>query len=166
MHNSIDLGNGVTLNWTTKPRPDQGHIDFTMTGGTFTGSLILKGGPDFTTCTFTNVTSGTCSTTLDHHGALYPVNYFYVCPGTFLPTGTTTVSPASGTAGVQSPQSPNPQKGKGGRGEGSSPSPSRAVAEEAVATTRGQLPFTGLPVIGLFLLGSALMGGGGLLRRT
>lgn len=152
----LPLPDGTVLNIT---ETSQGVIEFTVSGGptgTFSGTIFVKGGPSSPgfACVFNGVTAGTCHAP-ENNGKFFGVSHVDACPGAFIP-----------------PEEDTPE---GGRSEGKEKQKKVAskekqkeptfVASESVTPQGETLPFTGLPVAWLLIVGAGLISGGLAIRR-
>jgi hypothetical protein len=156
------LPDGTTLNIT---ETSEGVISFTVSGGptgTFSGTIFVKGGPNAQgagfACTFNGVTAGTCHANVNpNNGKFYGVSHVDACPGTFVPPGEDTPD------GGRSQGKERDKKVAGGRRQ---KDPATVAAGETVTPQGETLPFTGLPVAWLLIVGAALISGGLATRRS
>ena len=170
--------NGVTITFTfTITNTANGPVLTWTSDQPFTGTIFVKGGPDFPgfPCIYANATadaSGACHAPLNPknpNNQFYGISHIDICPGGVTPPltpGTTPGAPgAPGTGGGPGGAAGKQQQGRKGR-EGGGAAP--AVASVAAAGVAGeQLPFTGLNSLWLVLIGTALLSGGVLqARRT
>jgi hypothetical protein len=166
--------NGVTITFTfTVVDTAQGPVLTWTSDVPYSGTIFVKGGPDFPgfACTYdtptTSDTSGNCHPPVNQsNGKYYGVSHIDVCPpGTTTEPPSTTSNPPSTTTKGEEPKENKQgvlgehQKGtKGEEAQGVSP-----VA--ATATSSGeQLPFTGANVLWLVAIACALTGSGMILR--
>jgi chemotaxis protein histidine kinase CheA len=142
---TIVLPNGTTITYT---EPSDGTISFTVSGGTFTGTIFVKGGPSSPgfACTFNNVTSGTCHTPVNpNNGKFYGVSHVDACPGQFFAPG----------------EQPEGERKKKAEKKAEKEAAEEAAAEAAQAAARGEeLAFTGFDSLWLLLIGSGLVATG------
>jgi hypothetical protein len=158
----LELPDGTILNITLG---DEGVINFTVTGGptgTFSGTIFVKGGPNAQgagfACVFNGVTAGTCHANVNpNNGKFYGVSHVDACPGTFVPPGD---QPGDDD---RSEGKERDKKVAGGRRQ----KEATTVAAGETVTPQGEtLPFTGLPVAWLLIVGAALISGGLATRRS
>jgi hypothetical protein len=155
------LPDGTTLNIT---ETSDGQISFTVSGGPtglFSGTIFVKGGPSSPgfACVFNGVTAGTCHTPVNsNNGKFFGVSHVDACPGAFVPPGA-----QPDEEGRRERDKRERDKVEGGRRK-------REVTTVAATTTvvapAEQLPFTGLPVTWLLILGGALLSSGVAIRRA
>lgn len=150
------LPDGTILHIT---ETSQGHISFTVENGptgTFSGRIYVKGGPSSpgNFCDFNGVTAGTCET-FTKNGQNFGVSHVDACPGAFVP-------PEEDTPEEKSEGKEKQKQVAGGRRK---KSPTFVAAGESVTPQGETLPFTGLPVAWLLIVGAGLISGGLAIRR-
>jgi hypothetical protein len=159
-------------------------VNFTvLSGGPFTGAFYIKGGPGHHQCTFTNATSGSCTTNEKSPGQFYGFSHLDVCVGENPPPPPPDeeIPPGDETPpdGQQGPP-PEDQQGPPPDGEGATLS-QHGHGEQLVAQAEEQspptsdpgtaqepgegLPFTGLDIGWLIVLSLGLIVSGVLLAR-
>ena len=153
---TIVLPDGTTLNIT---EPSTGTVNFTVTGGptgTFTGTLLIthgRGQPGIS-CTFSNVTAGSCGTLINpSNGKPFGVNHVDACPPNTPPGSQGQVKGKSKKRKAKAPT------------EDARIRPAAAVATEARVARGEELAFTGLEPLWLLLIGAGLLSSGLALRR-
>lgn len=157
---------GTTLQ--VDPTGNQGEVTVTVTNGTFTGTIFVKGGPSDPgqPCSLSGGvgTTVTCFAPVNpNNNKLYGVSHVDACPGASVPPGTPGTQggqqDGGGRGGGQRRE--QTKKKKKAAAESVAPAP---VAAAAVAAPGG-LPVTGLPVVWLVLVGGGLLASGLTLRR-
>jgi hypothetical protein len=173
-HQIVINGVTITFNFTIVDTP-QGPVLNWTSDVPYSGTIFVKGGPDFPgfACTYdtptTSDTSGNCHPPVNqNNGKYYGVSHIDVCPPgtTTQPPSTTTPNPPNTTPKGEEPKKEKQgilgQEKKGTKGEetqGTSP-----VAAASASSPAGELPFTGANILWLVAIACALTGSGLLLH--
>jgi hypothetical protein len=170
----LDGANGVLIapdgTTLTITETSDGVINVTVSGapgGTFSGTLFVKGGPQSpgNPCVFNAVPNGasqSCTTPVNpNNGKFYGVSHVDACPPGVTPV-TTPGGEEGRRGGDKDEQKQKQERERRKRAAREAP----PVAAASVAAPGGQLPVTGLPLIGLVLVGAGLLASGFALKRV